>query len=144
MAGSSSAACLNVASLSDFVLLSDPDERGFPRAPSRSSDGTMLHSSPSSIASASDDGLFLDADESMLANGGASIPLLLPPPHRASPRLANIMSSFECPHHEGIISVHDAAAMPEDTLGELTEAVRGVSLEILMLASSTPASSTPA
>ena len=75
----------------------------------------------------------------MLANDDASLPLLLPPPRRASPRLANILASFECPFHEGITSVHDAAAMPEDTLGELTEAVRGVSLEILMLVSSTPA-----
>ena len=95
MAGSSSAACLNVASLSDFVLLSDPDERGCLRAPSLSSDGTMLHSSPSSIASASDAELLLEADESLLADDGASIPLLLPPPHRASPRLANILLSFE-------------------------------------------------
>ena len=74
----------------------------------------------------------------MLANDGASIPLLLPPPRRASPRLSNILESLECPFHEGILSVHDAASMPVGTLGELTETVRDVSLEVLMLAPHPP------
>ena len=68
----------------------------------------------------------------MLANDGASIPLLLPPPRRASPRLSNILESLECPFHEGILSVHDAASMPVGTLGELTETVRDVSLEVML------------
>ena len=98
----------------------------------------MLNSSPSSIASDSDAEQELQDAASLLANDGASMPLLLPPPRRASPRLSNILESLECPFHEGILSVHDAASMPVGTLGELTETVRDVSLEVLMLAPHPP------